>query len=65
MMVNPVVSAGLGSLDVTTTVEGRERYPIQIRFQRDIRERLNELREIPVVTHTGEVVPLKRLAQVE
>ena len=30
MMVNQIVSAGLGGIDVTTTVEGRERYPIQV-----------------------------------
>jgi Cu(I)/Ag(I) efflux system membrane protein CusA/SilA len=64
MMVNQIVSAGLGGVDVTTTVEGRERYPIQIRYERNIRERLDELGEVAVVTHNGEVVPLKRLAQV-
>lgn len=64
MMVNQVVAAGLGGVDVTTTVEGRERYPIQIRYQRDVRERIDELRRASVVTHTGEVVPLERLAQV-
>jgi len=64
MMVNQIVSAGLGGLDVTTTVEGRERYPIQIRYQRDIRERIDELGQVPVVTQTGDVVPLERLAQV-
>ena len=64
MMVNQIVSAGLGGLDVTTTVEGRERYPIQIRFQREIRERVDELRQVPVVTRTGDVVPLERLAEV-
>ncbi len=64
MMVNQIVSAGLGGLDVTTTVEGRERYPIQIRFQRDVRERPDELRKVPVVTHSGDVVPLERLARV-
>ena len=65
MMVNEVVAAGLGGLDVTTTVEGRERYPIQIRFNRDVRERIEELPLVPVVTQTEEVVPLERLAQVE
>ena len=64
MMVNQIVSAGLGGLDVTTTVEGRERYPIQIRFERDVRERLDELRHVPVVTRTGDVVPLERLAKI-
>ena len=64
MMVNQIVSAGLGGLDVTTTVEGRERYPIQIRFNRDVRERIGNLPRVPVVTQTEEVVPLERLAAV-
>ncbi len=64
MMVNQIVSAGLGGLDVTTTVEGRERYPIQIRFSRDVRERMDELAQVPIVTETGDVVPLSRLARV-
>jgi Cu(I)/Ag(I) efflux system membrane protein CusA/SilA len=64
MTVNQIVSAGLGGVDVTTTIEGRERYPIQIRYQRDVRERIDELRRVPVVTATAEVVPLERLAQV-
>ena len=63
-MVNEIVAAGLGGVDATWTVEGRERYPIQVRFERDIREQIDELRRIPVVTPTGEVVPLERLARV-
>ena len=62
MMVNQIIAAGLGGVDVTTTVEGRERFPIQVRFHRDVRERIDELGEIPVVTHGGEIVPLDRLA---
>jgi Cu(I)/Ag(I) efflux system membrane protein CusA/SilA len=64
MMVNQIVAAGLGGVDVTTTVEGRERYPIQVRYHRGVRERLDELRKAPVVTEAGEVVPLYRLASV-
>jgi Cu(I)/Ag(I) efflux system membrane protein CusA/SilA len=64
MMVNQIVSAGLGGTDVTTTVEGRERYPIQIRFGRDVRERIAQLHQVPVVTPTGSVVPLAKLANV-
>ena len=63
-MVNQIVAAGLGGVDVTTTVEGRERYPIQIRYERSIRERVDDLTQIAVVTHSGEVVPLSRLANV-
>ena len=64
MMVNQIVSAGLGGVDVTTTLEGRERYPIQIRYERSVRERLDELPKVPVVTHGGDIVPLERLAHV-
>ncbi len=64
MMVNQIVAAGLGGVDVTTTVEGRERYPIQIRYERSVRERVDELQNVSVVTHAGEVVPLGRLADV-
>jgi Cu(I)/Ag(I) efflux system membrane protein CusA/SilA len=64
MMVNQIVAAGLGGADITTTVEGRERYPIQVRYERSVRRRLDQLRQVPVVTHTGEVVPLERLARV-
>ncbi len=63
MMVNQIISAGLGGLDVTTTVEGRQRYPIQIRYQRNLREQLEQLGRVPVVTETGQVVPLERLAR--
>ena len=62
--VNQIVAAGLGGVDVTTTVEGRERYPIQVRYRRDLRERVDRLGEIPVVTPTGDVVPLSRLSDV-
>ncbi|MDC0936461.1 efflux RND transporter permease subunit [Pirellulales bacterium] len=64
MMVNQIVAAGLGGVDVTTTVEGRERYPIQIRYQRGVRQQLEDLQKVSVVTPMGEVVPLKRLANV-
>ncbi|QGQ24840.1 efflux RND transporter permease subunit [Gimesia benthica] len=63
-MVNQIVSAGLGGLDVTTTVEGRERYPIQVRFERSVRKDLKDLQKVSVVTSAGDIVPLERLADV-
>jgi Cu(I)/Ag(I) efflux system membrane protein CusA/SilA len=65
MMVNQIVAAGLGGIDVTTTVEGRERYPIQIRYERSVREQIDNLKSVSVVTHSGEILPLERLAKVE
>lgn len=63
--VNEIIEAALGGANVTTTVEGRERYPIRVRYQRDVRERIEELERLPVVTHTGEVVPLRVLARMQ
>jgi len=63
-MVNEIIGAGLGGVDVTHTVEGRERYPVQVRFRRDVREQVDLLGRIPVVTPSGDVVPLDRLASI-
>lgn len=64
-MVNEVIEAALGGMNVTTTVEGRERYPVRVRYQRDVREELEQLQALPVVTPSGEVVPLRVLANME
>lgn len=61
-MVNQIIETALGGANVTKTVEGRERYPVRIRYERNLRERLDELDRLPVVTHSGEVVPLSLLA---
>ncbi len=63
MMVNQIIESALGGVNLTITVEGRERYPIRIRYQRDVRERIQELGRLPVVTRSGEVVPLNLLAK--
>ncbi len=65
MMVNEIVAAGLGGMDATTTVEGRERYPVQVRFDRSTRERIDALGDVSVVTASGSVVPLHRLAKIQ
>jgi len=63
MAVNQIIETALGGMNLTQTVEGRQRYPIRIRYQRDLRERIDELAHLPVVTETGEVVPLETLAR--
>jgi Cu(I)/Ag(I) efflux system membrane protein CusA/SilA len=60
--VNQVIETAIGGVNATTTVEGRQRYPIQVRYQRDFRDNIDELERIPVVTNTGKTVPLRRLA---
>lgn len=65
MTVNQIIETALGGMNLTQTVEGRERYPIRIRYQRDLRERIDDLSRLPVVTETGEVVPLETLAKMK
>ncbi|RCS47678.1 AcrB/AcrD/AcrF family protein [Bremerella cremea] len=64
-MVNQVIETALGGANVTQTVEGRERYPVRVRYERQLREQLYEMDDLPVVTHSGEVIPLSNLATME
>ena len=64
-MVNQVIETALGGVNLVNTVEGRERYPVRLRYDRDRRERIDQLGRLPVVTHDGAVVPLEELATLE
>jgi Cu(I)/Ag(I) efflux system membrane protein CusA/SilA len=60
-----VLEVALGGMPLTTTVEGQERYTVNLRYSRDFRESLEALREIIVPTPTGAQVPLGQLAKIE
>jgi Cu(I)/Ag(I) efflux system membrane protein CusA/SilA len=62
--VQQVVQAALGGTTVTTTVEGRERYPVNVRYERAFREDLPDLAAIRVRTPAGAHVPLGQLADI-
>jgi Cu(I)/Ag(I) efflux system membrane protein CusA/SilA len=64
-MVNQVIETALGGMNLIKTVEGRERYPVRLRYNRDLREQIDGLKRLPVVTHSGAVVPLEELATLE
>lgn len=64
-MVNEVIETALGGMNLIKTVEGRERYPVRLRYHRDLREQIDGLKRLPVVTHSGAVVPLEKLATLE
>ncbi len=63
--INQIVAAAVGGINITETVEGLERYPINLRFPREQRDDLQKLRELPLVTPTGAQVPLSQIARVE
>lgn len=61
--VQRVVSVGLGGQVLTRTVEGRERYPVRVRFAREERDSVEALAALPVSTSAGITVPLSQLAE--
>jgi Cu(I)/Ag(I) efflux system membrane protein CusA/SilA len=63
--VQDVLEVALGGMPLTTTVEGLERYAINLRYNRDFRENLEALREIIVPAPTGAQLPLGQLARIE
>ncbi len=60
--VQDVIMSAIGGMNVTTTVEGLERYPVNIRYPRDLRDNIPALRQVLVPTSTGAQVPLGQLA---
>ncbi|MGA7880248.1 MAG: CusA/CzcA family heavy metal efflux RND transporter [Terrimicrobiaceae bacterium] len=59
-----VVEIGLGGLNVSTTIEGRARYPIQLRLARDEREDIERIGSILIPTKEGFSVPLGQVASI-
>jgi Cu(I)/Ag(I) efflux system membrane protein CusA/SilA len=62
--VQEVVRTALGGMRVTQTVEGLERYPVNIRYPRDVRDSLEKLRNLPIVTPGGARIPLAEVADI-
>ncbi|MBI1177778.1 MMPL family transporter [bacterium] len=63
--VQDVLAVALGGMPITTTVEGLERYTINLRYERDFRTDLQALKDIIIPTPTGAQVPLGQLANLK
>src|SRR5437773_3176043 len=63
--VNDIVESAIGGKNITTTVEGRERYSVNTRYARDFREDLDALKRVLVPTPTGAQVPISMLADIQ
>jgi Cu(I)/Ag(I) efflux system membrane protein CusA/SilA len=59
-----VVMSAVGGENVTTTVEGRERYPVNVRYGRDYRDDLPALRRVLVPTPSGAQIPMAQIADI-
>jgi Cu(I)/Ag(I) efflux system membrane protein CusA/SilA len=58
------VEAGIGGKNVSTTIEGRQRFPIQVRVERDERDDIERLGDILVSTPAGQAIPLGQLTDI-
>jgi copper/silver efflux system protein len=59
-----IITSAIGGENITTTIEGRERYPVNVRYPRELRDNLESLARVLVPTDTGAQVPLSLLADI-
>ncbi len=62
--VQDVIEVGIGGRKITTTVEGRERYPVRVRYMRGLRDQIETIGRILVPAPTGEQIPIEQLATI-
>ncbi len=62
--VEMIIMSAIGGEPVTTTVEGRERYTVNVRYARELRDDLDKLRRVLVPTMSGAQIPLEQLADI-
>jgi Cu(I)/Ag(I) efflux system membrane protein CusA/SilA len=63
MDVSKIIESGIGGESFTTTIEGRERYPVNLRYLREQRDDLDKLGRLTVSAPNGALVPLAQLAE--
>jgi Cu(I)/Ag(I) efflux system membrane protein CusA/SilA len=62
--VQEAVSSGIGGMSVAQNVEGRERYPINVRYQRDFRDDIEALQRVLIATPAGAQIPIDQVAAI-
>ncbi len=62
--IQAVISTAIGGMKVAETVEGLERYPINIRYPQTYRDSVESLKFLPLVTASGAVIPLEEVADI-
>lgn len=62
--VQDVIRSAVGGMTVTESVEGPERYPVNIRYPQGVRNSPERLRQLPIITPTGAHIPLGQVAEI-
>jgi copper/silver efflux system protein len=60
-----VIEAAIGGKTLTTTIEGRQRFPVRVRYARDFRQDVDELKNVLVTGNTGTQVPLQEVSTIK
>jgi Cu(I)/Ag(I) efflux system membrane protein CusA/SilA len=62
--VNQIVATAIGGNTICAVVDGRERYPVSVRYSRDFRDNIDALQRVLVTTPAGNQVPISLLADI-
>src|SRR5437016_555220 len=62
--VQQAVTSGIGGEMVAENIEGRERYPVNVRYSRDFRDNVDELRRVLIATPSGAQIPIEQVARI-
>jgi Cu(I)/Ag(I) efflux system membrane protein CusA/SilA len=62
--VHRAVTSGIGGENIAENVEGRQRYPVNVRYSRDFRDDIEELKRVVIATPTGAQIPISEVAKV-
>ncbi|MEE9498645.1 MAG: efflux RND transporter permease subunit [Nitrospinaceae bacterium] len=62
--IQDVIQTAIGGMNITTTIEGRERYPINLRYSRDLRDDINKLKRVLISTPQGQHIPMVQVAKI-
>lgn len=62
--IQQIIATAIGGMNITTTVEGAERYPVNLRYLQDYRDSPEKLKRLPIITATGQYISLGDVANI-
>jgi Cu(I)/Ag(I) efflux system membrane protein CusA/SilA len=62
--VQEIIASAIGGESLTTTIEGRERYPVSVRYARDYRDDIDKLKRVLIPVPSGAHIPISAIAEV-
>ena len=62
--IQEAVASGIGGMNVAENVEGRERYPLNVRYERDFRDDVESLKRVLLATPSGGQIPIEQVAKI-